>query len=170
MGPQQDQGQPCRRGCFPRRAPRSAGQVCVVVLVVCFTRCLAFLAAQSRSLTAVRPLTAQARPRTSSAAAPSPETSSTGEGGEPSEMEEDARQRVSAERVAALKDAINEGDLGKILEALGIPIWLLPAIEVVIGVLELGLIYAGIKLLPPETFGFLPEGVRSLLQIGVTDA
>ena len=48
--------------------------------------------------TQVRPLTDQARPRTSSAAAPSPETSSTGEGGEPSEMEEDARQRVSAER------------------------------------------------------------------------
>ena len=86
-----------------------------------------------------------------------------------SETPEELRQRLSAERVAALKGAVDEGDFGKILSALGIPLWLLPVVEVVITILELGLIYAGIKLLPAEFFGFLPQEVRTFLQIGVTD-
>ncbi|CAE7439190.1 unnamed protein product, partial [Symbiodinium necroappetens] len=70
--------------------------------------------------------------------------------------------------VSALKAAADKGDFGELLGALGLPLWLVPAIEVVIAVLELALVYFGVKLLPPEWFGFLPADVRSFLQIGVS--
>ncbi|CAJ1381896.1 unnamed protein product [Effrenium voratum] len=82
---------------------------------------------------------------------------------------EEERQRLSAERIATLKAAASEGDLQKIIEALGLPLWLFPVLEVFIAIGELGIIYFWVKLLPPEMFGWLPPEARSFLQLGVTE-
>mmetsp|Transcript_1472 Transcript_1472/g.3056 ORF Transcript_1472/g.3056 Transcript_1472/m.3056 type:complete len:171 (+) Transcript_1472:36-548(+) len=168
MGSHQHLGRP---GVLRHRSRRWTSKLRPAVLLVLIgcARCLAFLPSSPqapRSLNVAKYSSSSSKPQTEEATTTTTGSPATEAATSDPEAE---RQRLSAERVAALKAAVDEGDFGKIISALGLPLWLLPVVEIVIAVLELGLIYAGIKLLPPEFFSFLPQEVRSFLQIGTTE-
>eukprot|EP00930_Biecheleria_cincta_P004832 TRINITY_DN105762_c0_g1_i1.p1 TRINITY_DN105762_c0_g1~~TRINITY_DN105762_c0_g1_i1.p1 ORF type:complete len:227 (-),score=46.56 TRINITY_DN105762_c0_g1_i1:115-795(-) len=90
------------------------------------------------------------------------ESTATGEGGD--EMSEERRKEMAA--------IAERGDLREMLTAVGVPSWVFDwgfiALEVLFFVGEVVIVIFGAKQLPPEWFAWLPQEVKSLLEMGLT--
>lgn len=64
-----------------------------------------------------------------------------------------------------VRQALEKGDMGQILEALGLPSWAPLALEAFILVGEAALVFFALRFLPPEWLASLPPEAKELLQL-----
>lgn len=67
------------------------------------------------------------------------------------------------DRAFLVRRALDKGDFQEAFRLFGVPLWVLPAVELFILVAEIAIVVLLVRLLPAEWLTFLPDEVQSLL-------